>query len=456
MRLLDTKQRIKVSLLLSQYVGVAFSSAAPEINLDFGSFRGTNELANVDSFLGIPFAQAGRFENPIMVSAANKLEGIQDASKYGFQCPQGATASVPTEGLAELGPVLQAIGLLTARGTPAQDEDCLSINIQAPSGTSAGANLPVLFWIHGGGFSTGASAISSNTTSLSDAVYQGGKLVNFSVEIGQPVIFVSANYRLSLWGFLASQEVTDAGVGNLGLKDQRMALQWVQKCITQFGGDPGKVTLFGESAGSLSAATHMVLNDGDTEGLFRGAIMFSGGALKLRDYSSSQGTFDQVVSDVGCTGSQDPLSCLKNASYSDLAASAQKFPGLISYAGSYNPFLPRPDGDFLKQSPHSSIREGKVADIPYMIGDVEDEGTLFSLVAQLNTTTDDEFVKYFTNTFPEVSTEQLEAFTSLYANLTEESGTQTLGPQYRKLAAAIGDILVSKSCLSHVVTSDVL
>jgi acetylcholinesterase len=118
----------------------------------------------------------------------------------------------------------------------------------------------------------------------------------------KPIVFVSANYRVNTFGGLASREITDAGVANLYLKDQRVAMQWVQKYISEvrspvnyiivfaniltaqpylkFGGNPDQVTTWGESAGSQSIATHMVSNDGNTEGLFHSVIMMSSGPAK--------------------------------------------------------------------------------------------------------------------------------------------------------------------------------
>ena len=92
----------------------------------------------------------------------------------------------------------------------------------------------------------------------------------------QPVVFVSANYRLNFFGNLASKEVTDAGIANLFLKDQDVAFEWVQKHIGKFGGDPSKVTVFGESAGAMSTTTHLVLNNDSVEGKFRAGWIFSG------------------------------------------------------------------------------------------------------------------------------------------------------------------------------------
>lgn len=176
-----------------------------------------------------------------------------------------------------------------------QAEDCLSINVQMPSGIKSTAGLPIMMWIFGGGFQLGSSAaLGAELTAVQGLIYQGARIVQRSVEMGQPVVFVSANYRVNAFGTLASQEMTDANVTNLMLKDQRTAMRWVQKYIGQFGGDKSKVTIFGESAGSVSVATQMLLNGGDNEGLFRAAIMASGGILKLEDYHRGQETFDFV------------------------------------------------------------------------------------------------------------------------------------------------------------------
>lgn len=97
---------------------------------------------------------------------------------------------------------------------------------------------------------------------------KGANIVQRSIDMGQPVVFVSANYRVNLFGGLASQEITDAGVANLHLKDQDVAFAWVQKYISSFGGSPDKVTAFGESAGGMSISTHMVMNNGSVAGKF--------------------------------------------------------------------------------------------------------------------------------------------------------------------------------------------
>lgn len=319
--------------------------------------------------------------------------------------------------------------------------------MQIPAGINSTAGLPIILWIHGGGFELGSSAaLGSETTLLQGVIYQGARIVQRSVEMGQPVIFASANHRLNAFGTLTGTEINDAGVPNLLLKDQRVAMQWAQNYIKDFGGDPDRVTLFGESAGSLAIATHMVLNDGNTEGLFQGAIMASGGILKVEDGEHEQGTFDFVAEECGCGSASEKLACLKAVDYDLLYNVVQRIPNFLSATSTKVPWYPRPDGTYLVDSPHRLLRQGKIADIPYIIGDMKDEGTLFSLVASLNITTDDDFRHFWKQIFFQNATdEEVKAFTDMYSTDPRKGSPydtgvlNQLGPQYKRLASAVGD-----------------
>jgi triacylglycerol lipase len=131
-------------------------------------------------------------------------------------------------------------------------EDCLTVSIRRPTGTEAGANLPVLVWIFGGGFELGSTSM-----------YDGTGLVSASMNLGMPIIFVAINYRVGGFGFMPGSEILKDGSANLGLLDQRLALEWIADNIKAFGGDPTKVTIWGESAGSISVFDQMALYDGD-------------------------------------------------------------------------------------------------------------------------------------------------------------------------------------------------
>jgi acetylcholinesterase len=329
-----------------------------------------------------------------------------------------------------------------------QGEDCLSINVQVPSGFNSTAGLPVMLFIHGGGFELGSSAaLGSETTLLPGLLYQGANIVQRSIEMDQPIVYVSANHRLNAFGAINSKELNDTGASNILLKDQRTAMEWVQKYIGKFGGDKDRVTLYGESAGSLAIATHMLLNDGKPDGLFRGAIMASGGISKVKDIHTDQYIFDFIVEQSGCGSAADKLACLKVAPYEKVYNAVQQLPNFFSYTSVRLPgWLPRPDGTFLVDSPHRLLRDGKVADIPYIIGDMKDEGTLFSVIAQLNITTDADFQKFWKDVwFHDATDEEIREFTDSYSTDPREGSPfdtgvlNQLGPQYKRLAAAIGD-----------------
>lgn len=132
-------------------------------------------------------------------------------------------------------------------------EDCLYVNVVRPSRVADTAELPVAFWIHSGGFTTGGSAYARYNLSF---------IVEQSVKIGTPIVAVSFNYRLSAYGFLSGGEATEAGISNNGYRDQRLALQWVNENIAAFGGSPDKVTIWGESAGAMSVTAHMFAYNG--------------------------------------------------------------------------------------------------------------------------------------------------------------------------------------------------
>ncbi|GME62228.1 putative carotenoid ester lipase precursor protein [Neofusicoccum parvum] len=440
--------------------GLLGGGAAPMVELDYGTFKGTKKFSGVNSFLGMPFAKAGRLQNARMLGGEDKLQGVQDATSYGPACPQQQLIASPiSSDNGDIGGLLSAVEQLILPPIDGQDEDCLNINVQIPEGIDSTAGLPVFMWIHGGGYELGASAaVGSETTALPGLIYQGANIVTRSVEMKQPVVFVSANYRMNAFGTLASQEITDAGVSNLLLKDQRIAMQWVQKYISLFGGDPSKVTVMGESAGSMSIATHLLLDE--SEGLFRGAIMASGGIMKLKPYSHAQHVFDFIADKSGCGSASDKLACLRTTDYAKIYNAVQQLPNFLSYESTVVPWYPRPDGSFLPDSPHRLVRAGKARKVPIIIGAMKDEGTLFSVVPQLNITTDEDFQFYFRNVFfPHLSPDQIRAFTSLYSEDPREGSpfdtgyANAIGPQYKRLAAAIGDYTFDsgrRDLLEHV------
>ena len=169
--------------------------------------------------------------------------------------------------------------------------------------------------------------------------------------------------------------------------------------------------------------------------------MLSGGASKLNDYHRGQSTFDSIVSQVGCGSVTDKITCLRQVPYDALYKAVQEQPSFHSYESSSLPWYPRPDGTYLKDSPHRLLRTGKVANIPYIIGDMKDESTIFSLVNQQNITNDVEFQQYFNTVyFPNATAAQIQALTSQYPEDPVAGSPFDTGTDLEKrLATIIGD-----------------
>ena len=208
------------------------------------------------AFLGVPYAGAPegdlRWRPPLPPVSWN---GVRDASSFGPSAPQANA----TSGFAQSS---------DPGGDDAQSEDCLSLNVwtrELPAETTRrpAPGRPVMVWIHGGGFTSGSGSVF---------LYRGAGLVRSG-----DVVVVTINYRLGALGFLGHGALRDTGgsIGNWGLHDQVAALKWVRDHIAQFGGDPDRVTVFGESAGGFSIAALMGVPS--AAGLFRRAVVQSGG-----------------------------------------------------------------------------------------------------------------------------------------------------------------------------------
>lgn len=320
-------------------------------------------------------------------------------------------------------------------------EDCLTLSIYRPSGTTASSKLPVLFWIFGGGFELGSTA-----------TYDGAGLVADSMADNKPIIFVAVNYRVGGFGFLPGSEILKDASANLGLLDQRLGLQWVADNIGAFGGDPTKVTIWGESAGAISVLDQMALYDGDNtykgKPLFRAGIMDSGSVAPADpvDCPKGQTVYNTVVANAGCSSASDTLACLRGVDYTTFLNAANSVPGILGYSSVALSYLPRPDGKTLTDSPENLIAAGKYAKVPFIIGDQEDEGTIFALF-QSNITTTAQLVSYLSNVFfNDATTAQVQALVATYPDDPSAGSPFRTGllnnwyPQYKRLAAILGDL----------------
>lgn len=214
-----------------------------------------------------------------------------------------------------------------------------------------------------------------------DERYNLSFIVNNSVHIGKPIIGVSIGYRLSAWGFLTSQEVQGAGQTNLGLRDQRLALHWVQENIDAFGGDPNKVTIWGESAGAGSVGWHLTAYNGRDDHLFRGGIMESGNPINYNSYRDNtfyQPMYDNITNQTGCTNVTDSLDCLRHVSFAELNAIFNS----STFATTFQPIV---DGDFIQRWGSLQLADGDFVHVPIIDGANTDEGTAFGPTGINNT-----------------------------------------------------------------------
>ncbi|KAK6334354.1 hypothetical protein TWF730_003567 [Orbilia blumenaviensis] len=441
---------MKVLLVLSSLLGLSLAApaavleeraAAPTVTISYPKATIIGKAGSVEIFPGIPFAKppvgALRLRPP---QPLTEPLGTVYATENQKACPQFTFSTALNDAIptSELGLLLNTPLFQTVLNA---GEDCLYLNIHRPAGTTANSKLPVLFWIFGGGFQIGWNTM-----------YDGAPWVSSGVARGQPVIMVTVNYRVGGFGFLPGKEVLADGASNLGLLDQRLGLEWVADNIAAFGGDPSKVTIWGESAGAISVFDQMALYDGDHtykgKPLFRGAIMNSGSLVPADpvDCPKGQKVYDTVVAAAGCSKASDTLACLRAAPYSVLLNATNSVPSLLSYSSISLSYLPRPDGVVLTQSPNLLALGGKFAKVPFIIGDQEDEGTIFALFQSTIRTTA-QVVDYLkTYFFHGATTAQLQTLVNTYPDVTTDGSPFRTGilnnwyPQYKRLAAILGDL----------------
>lgn len=320
-------------------------------------------------------------------------------------------------------------------------EDCLSLNIRRPAGTSPDEKLPVLFWIHGGGFEWGAAY-----------QYEGSPLVQKSIDMDMPFIYVAVSYRLGGFGFLAGKEIKEDGASNIGLLDQRIALEWVADNIAAFGGDPEKVTIWGESAGAISVFDQLVMFDGDHtykgKPLFRGAMMDSGSVIPTTpvDGEKGQAIYDAVVADAGCAQANDTLECLRDVDFETFYNAANSVPNLFTYYSIDLSYMPRPDGKVITDSMEVLMNSGKIAKVPFIVGDQEDEGTLFALF-QPNVTKTEHIVDHLAHVWKGADRDNIQRLVDTYPDDPSAGSPFHTGPlwnwypQFKRMAALLGDIV---------------
>ncbi|KAI0689779.1 triacylglycerol lipase [Cytidiella melzeri] len=252
-------------------------------------------------------------------------------------------------------------------------EDCLFLDVYAPTSARVGSKLPVVFQIPGGGLN-----------SLSPANLNGSQLIQAAE---MKAIVVTHNYRVGSFGFLPGKEVHANGTLNAGLLDQRKAMQWVQKHIASFGGDPGHIVLSGSSAGAQSITVHLTAYGGKPTNLFQGVAAESLSFPELFNITSSQFMYDGFVERTGCAGTADTLACLRGSDVAVLQNASVDTP----LPGRTNPpnFLygATIDGDLIPEVPFKLWQGGKIVNVPAIFGADNNDGTVFT-PTDLNTVED--------------------------------------------------------------------
>lgn len=263
--------------LLSAAMAVVIT-AGYVVNTPYGKVQGF-EQDGMDVWLGIPFVsppiQDLRFRPPQRMKPWTE---IRDATQYGASCLQKGAPGLGTA------PAWETLNLTVC------SEDCLYINVYAPSSRTASTPLPVMLYLHAGEFRYGTSNDAES---------------NWPYFAGGDVILVTANARLGILGFGALDEFRsrdpDGSSGNYGVQDQRAAMKWVQESIRSFGGDPSKVTIFGESSGGSSVAFH--LTSKKSKGLFARAIMESPGLTQSHRWEQSEANTQYIASSLTAAAS---------------------------------------------------------------------------------------------------------------------------------------------------------
>ncbi|KAH7928068.1 alpha beta-hydrolase [Leucogyrophana mollusca] len=331
-----------------------FVQGAPAPSLDVvttsGNFRGVANANGTDSWLGIPYAQpptnALRFKAPVPVTAVSQQ--VQDASQFGDACPQPPSSSLGAN----------------------MSENCLNLNIWRPSGTTADAQLPVMVWVYGGGFNTGSASNPSTDPT---------RIINLSVSMGKPIVFVSMNYRLNTFGFLASSDVLPEDL-NAGFLDQRAALVYVQENIAKFGGDPSMVTIWGQSAGAGGVEAQLLYASGPP--LFRAVIADSStGPFKNAPYSYQYDEpgkpYSRLLSATGCSPGPSSVECLQSVPYETLLNISNTMIDDTVNGQLWEPAI-GPLGSFAPERPSQRILSQGYPHLPYLGGTNLNEGTIFS------------------------------------------------------------------------------
>jgi para-nitrobenzyl esterase len=354
----------------------------------YGKVQG-DQQGSISVWKGIPFAHPPtaewRFQAP---QPPEPWTGVRLATAFSPMAPQ-----VPEMGTRLVG----AMGAENAVEQRSMGEDCLYLNVWSPG--ADGQKRPVMVYIHGGAFTLG---------SASDPWYDGASFATL-----HNLVVVTLNYRLGILGFVCLSDLAGEGAaytGNCGLLDQIAALQWVHEHIAAFGGDPGQVTVMGESAGAMSIGA--LLGMPAAQGLFQRAILQSGAAGNLVTRSQALRVAQGLLAKLSLK--TDQLGALREVPVETLLNIQ---PELGREFGGVQAFSPTIDGETLPQHPLAMIAQGSSANVALLIGTTRDEWRLFAMMSGGPKIDEAQLKRVFGDAAPEVLAMYTEARADASAEL---------------------------------------
>ncbi|KAL5383670.1 hypothetical protein DPSP01_005775 [Paraphaeosphaeria sporulosa] len=391
----------------------------------YGSFQGTRVIKNrknivfdepVNAWLGIEYSTQPvgkqRFGVP---EWPEEFNGTRNATQYGKAC-------------------MQNWGWNPQHHT----EACLTFNVFRPQDIPLDQKLPVFVFFHGGSFVVGDGKSLDGATFVSKSK--------------APLMVVTAQYRLGALGSLPSKLFEEEGLLNLGMRDQRQLLEFLQKYLTDFGGDADRVTIGGQSAGAHAVGLHLFHNYGDTEGkkLFSQAIIASGAPTARSfpgpSYALNERYYDEFMTQVGCSTKTNRtnagyLKCLREVPMRKLRMAS----GKIYTSSNYNitwPWQPSHPGPLLEKPGSQSGIDGTFFKIPLLITSVTDEGKMF---APKDLQSNTQFVDFLANLLPGLTQSDLAELEALYPDPSGGKGPYAdhvgrfVSTQFERISAAYGD-----------------
>ncbi|PGG99418.1 hypothetical protein AJ79_08534 [Helicocarpus griseus UAMH5409] len=367
-----------LSLLISAFQ--LAHAVDPLVDLGYAKYQGKEGKEGVQRWLGMRYAEAPikglRFAAP---KDPKKEKKVQHAYDFGKSC--------------------LSTGVEPKKHT---SEDCLFVNVWAPAKAKKDAKLPVYFYVQGGGFNTNSAPRLDGTG-----------LVKASDE---KIVVVTINYRVGLYGFLASKEIRDKASLNNGLKDQIKALEWVKKHIKEFGGDPDHVTIGGSSAGAASVYYLLSAYGGKGLDTFHAAAAGSPSFGTQLNVKESQYMYDTLVKNAKCKG-KDSLKCLRKIDAKKLQKIDKKLPLPGAKGKPAFMYSPTIDGDLITDYTYRLFGGGKFKKVPTIFGADTNDGTAF---VPKNTNTQKDSDNYLKRQWPALEQKHFDRIHNLYPKTNDK------------------------------------